>query len=254
MHESSLFTKNAYITLTYNKKHLPPGGNLDKKHYQDFMKRLRFKNEHKIRYYHSGEYGGDYGRPHYHALLFNHNFDDLKFHKYINGIPLFTSKELTKTWGMGHCSVGTVTMESAAYVARYIMKKIHPDKRDQGQAQKDHYTHVDQETGEYFELLPEYSTMSRNIGKQWFEKYQSDVYPKDFLTFKGEKYKPPKFYDRLYEEIHPLRLAKIKRKRIGSINQHKKDQTIDRLRTRERVTILRTNQLIRPISETNYDP
>ncbi len=218
------------------------------------MKRFRKKYpDIQIRYYHSGEYGGDYGRPHYHALIFNHNFKDLKFFKQINGVPLYTSKTLTKLWGLGHCSVGTITMDSAAYVARYIMKKQYPDKRDDGQAHADHYTFVDQETGEYHELIPEYSTMSRNIGKQWFLNNPKDVFPKDFLTLKGEKFKPPKFYDRLYEELHPKRMEKIKRQRTEKMSKHKKDSTIERLKTRERVIQIRTKQLIRPISEAKYE-
>lgn len=152
---------------------------------------------------------------------------------------------------MGHCSVGTVTMESAAYVARYIMKKVYPDKRDEGQESRDHYTHIDKETGEFFELEKEYSTMSRNIGKQWFLDNPTDIYPKDFLTYNGEKLRPPKFYDRMYEQLHPLRMEKIKRKRQKMQKRHKNDQTIERLRTRERVKVIQINQLIRPLSEAN---
>ena len=87
-HEESLWDRNCFITLTYEDKHLPRKGNsttLIKKDFQDFMKRLREPNESldweppkPIRYYHCGEYGDQFGRPHYHAILFNTNFPDLK--------------------------------------------------------------------------------------------------------------------------------------------------------------------------------
>lgn len=44
---------------------------LCKKHLQDFFKRLRKNTGVKFQYYACGEYGGTYGRPHYHFLLWS---------------------------------------------------------------------------------------------------------------------------------------------------------------------------------------
>ena len=123
LHESSLYTNNIFITLTYDAEHLPEYGTLVKKHFQDFMKRLRKKyNKKKIRYYQCGEYGEKFGRPHYHAIIFNHTFPDMKRvpgkHK-----DLYTSEILKKIWKKGHVSIGTVNFETAAYVANYVQKK-----------------------------------------------------------------------------------------------------------------------------------
>ena len=72
MHED-----NCFITLTYDDENIPWDGSLNKQHFQAFMKRLRWHNkEKKIRYFHVGEYGEQLSRPHYHALIFNHDFDD----------------------------------------------------------------------------------------------------------------------------------------------------------------------------------
>ena len=69
-----------FVTLTYDDDHLPEYNSLNYKHFQDFMKRLR-KSHSGVRFYMCGEYGEDFSRPHYHALLFNCFFSDRKaFH------------------------------------------------------------------------------------------------------------------------------------------------------------------------------
>ena len=252
MHEAEYHAENMYITLTYNNENLPPGGTLALEDFQMFMKRLRHRFEpQQIRFYHSGEYGSKYGRPHYHALIFGAMFYDLVFLKMVNEIPLFKSEELELLWGNGYASVGSVTMASAAYVARYIMKKTYPDKRDEGQAHWEKYTSIDRETGECFPLKPEYCTMSLKpgIGAKWFETFKRDVYPSDFITYQGRKYKPPKYYDRLYESDHPVELLEIKQRRLIAGKKHSKDNTLERLRVRERVKMTHVERLPRNLDE-----
>lgn len=134
VHESKMHKDNCFITLTYATEHLPPDSSLHYPDFQKFMKRLRKKYGEGIRFYMCGEYGENFGRPHFHACLFGHNFTDLKLWKETNGQKLYRSKELEQLWPFGHSSVGSVTFESAAYVARYIMKKI------TGEAAEQHYT------------------------------------------------------------------------------------------------------------------
>ncbi|WP_422851467.1 rolling circle replication-associated protein [Candidatus Ruthia endofausta] len=77
IHEASLYPDNSFITLTYDNDNLPSNRSLDKRHFQLFMKPLRKKYSHKkICFYHCGEYGDLHKRPHYHAILFNHHFED----------------------------------------------------------------------------------------------------------------------------------------------------------------------------------
>lgn len=259
--EAQMHEQNSYITLTYNNENLPKGGTLvkDKRdengkliqsgHFQLFMKRLRkhYKNK-KIRYFHCGEYGDKLGRPHYHAILFGIQFEDLKEYKYYNGNMLYTSDILSKIWGKGFVTVGDVTFESAAYVARYVLKKIN------GKDKVLHYSEVDKETG----LMdvenmkePEYTTMSRRdgIGKTWFDKYSSDVYPKDFVTFDGKKIKPPKYFDTLYERIKPFDMDEIKQRRHDYAIENQDENTEVRLRARKKVQELKNRRLKRQLDE-----
>jgi hypothetical protein len=246
MHEASLYEDNCFITLTYNNDHLPKDGSLHKEHFQKFMKRLRKKHQNKtIRFYHCGEYGEKFRRPHYHAILFNHDFGDKKLFKTEKEIRLYTSKELEELWPYGFNTIGDVTFESAAYTARYIMKK------QTGKSAEKHYENVDIETGEIHKILPEYNTMSRRpgIGTEWFKKYNKDVYPKDFVTIRGKKLKPPKFYDRMYEHQYPEDFEKIKDKRLELMNKNWKDNTPDRLRQKEIVKKAQLDKLKRNLEE-----
>ncbi len=230
-HEASLHENNCFITLTYDDEHLPYNGSLDVTHFQKFMKRLRKKYAPKtIRFYHCGEYGSQFGRPHYHACLFGHDFEDKYLWKESNGVPLYRSSQLENLWTFGHSSVGTVTFESAAYVARYIMKKVTGDDA------QDHYQHLD-ENGEFHDRLPEYTTMSRRpgIGKDWFEKFSKDVYPEDFIVLNNKKMRPPKYYDGLYEVKEPNEYQSIKRRRKLATSEHSENNTPERLRVREKV-------------------
>lgn len=212
MHEASLHTDNCFITLTYNDENLPEGGSLQLKHYQDFMKRLRKRFGSGIRFFHCGEYGEKFSRPHYHACLFNFDFPDKQIFKSGEN-NLYTSKALQELWPHGFSTIGDVTFESAAYVARYITKKITGDKAE------DHYEILDPRTGELTQRKPEYTTMSRRpgIGKGWFDKYRTDVYPSDEVVLRGGKsMKPPKAYDRYFELAFPQDFAQIKLQRINN--------------------------------------
>lgn len=238
MHESSLYSRNCFITLTYNPESLPKDGSLNLRHFQLFLKRLRKKFGNGIRFFHCGEYGEKNFRPHYHACIFNFDFDDKVLWKSNNGVKLYTSQNLDDLWSdpdtgrsLGFTTVGDVTFESAAYVARYITKKINGDKAPE----------------HYQGKKPEYITMSRRpgIGRGWYEKFKSDCYPSDFLVHDGKKMKPPKFYDRCFEIDSPEEFALIKLNRELKTKVAAADNTPDRLKVKEIVKKSHFKQLKR---------
>lgn len=265
-----MYIDNCFITLTYDDEHLPHDHSLVKSDFQDFMK--RFRNEFrirkinpatgrlktyytkKLRYYQAGEYGkatpeNDFiARPHYHAIIFNHQFDDRKIFLSREGIDLCTSDSLDSIWNNGFASVGELTFESAAYVARYIMKKVNGDAAD------DHYTRTDYTTGEVLHILPEYATMSRGgkeghgIGYDWFQRYKTDCYPSDTISVRGVNQKPPRYYDTIYALDPCNDLELIKHARKQQMRKHLKDNTPDRLAVRKEVFLAKINQLPRTIS------
>lgn len=249
MHEASQHSENMFLTLTYRPESLPQNGSLVKKHHQDFLKRYRFWLEHKkLRFFHCGEYGESGGRPHYHTLIFGHRFRDLIPAPCRSENDLFISPKLEELWGHGHCLIGDVTFESAAYVARYVTKKI------TGPDAYDHYNKINKQTGEVLqERIPEYVTMSRRpgVGATWFDRYTSDVFPRDEVALKrGDRYmmtRPPAYYSKLFERMDPDEMAAIKARRIAfaklpEIAQH---NTPRRLADREHIQLSKFKQLKR---------
>ncbi len=217
VHEAQMHKQNCFITLTYDPDHVPKDGSLHLEDWQRFAKRLRRKAG-PFRFFHCGEYGEVNLRPHYHACIFGLDFvADRGLWKDDGRNPLFRSPLLDSTWGLGFATVGALTFKSAAYVARYIMKKA---------------------TGplaveKYGDRRPEYVTMSRRpgIGSKWFEKFRGDVYPSDEVIHEGKRFRPPRFYDGLLgaDELYEY---KVKRRR--ALSNRVKELTPDRLRVREK--------------------
>lgn len=250
LHESSLYEDNLFLTLTYSDEHLPAHDSLDLRDWQLFMKRLKKRHGgRQIRFFHCGEYGETTHRPHYHAILFNIEFKDKRLLKYSNELPIYTSALLDGIWQKGDCYIGSVTFESAAYCARYVMKKL-----------------TGQRKSEYGSREAEYCTQSRRpgIGKPWLEKWKSDVYPNDYCVINGKKVKVPKYYDNLIEDPasyhyeydenkNPIFVGSLKStpseqrraKRKRNAAKHSDDNTPDRLAVREEIQSARLSRLTR---------
>ncbi len=239
MHEAQMHAENCFVTLTYDEAHVPPGGSLQLRDFQLFMKRLRRSAAHKVRFFHCGEYGAELGRPHYHALLFGHDFSDKAPWADRGTGPVWRSESLERLWPLGISELGSVSFESAAYVARYVTKKV------TGDAAEAHY--VDRDTGLIRDS--EYATMSRRpgIGASWFERFSSDVYPADEVVSRGRAAKPPRFYDQLLDRRDPELYESIKRSRAKA--RRREDETPDRLAVREYCANSRLSSLSRRLEE-----
>jgi hypothetical protein len=245
-HESMMWQDNCFITLTFNDEELykrERPWSLDLKEMQKFIKRLRKKKGRGVRIMYCGEYGEKHGRPHYHACLFNCDFNDKKLWTVRDGYRLYTSETLNKLWTFGFSTIGSMTWETAAYTARYITKKITGDKAES------HYEYFDQQTGEIYQRKPEFMNSSRDpaIGIGWLEKYKESVYPHDYVVINGKKVKPPKAYDvaafgRMLDKVEQITVKAGRRKKV---KRHEKDNTKDRLVVKEEVTLRKLDLLKR---------
>lgn len=230
MCEASMFDENCMITLTYDEEHLPPYGSLQKEDFQKFMKRLRKALYPEfVRYYYAGEYGDRTGRPHYHALLFGYDFGDKYPWSKRGDFQAWRSDLLESLWTVGQSEIGSVTFESASYVARYVMKKVMA-----GVDYQDMYMYVS-EDGEIKYLEKEFTDMSRNpgIGTYWFAKHHKEVYRHDSVVMRGEEMLPPRFFDNVYELLEPDHLEAVRSRRRRRMYLKKEDNTLERLDVKE---------------------
>lgn len=233
VHEAQMHEHNSFLTLTYRDEDLPDDRGLDVSHWQNFAKLVR-KHYGKFRFLHCGEYSDPpYFRPHYHALVFGHDWKDerLKLRREPGKAQLYMAPGLQLLWPHGHHSIGDVSWTSASYVADYTLKKITGDRA------KEHYERVDGKTGECWEVKPEYSTMSRNkgLGNTWFEKYYMEVYPEDQVRLEGRTLRPPAYYDGLLKKKDEEMHEKVETKRRKKVEENKDNQTEERLEVRREI-------------------
>nr|CAI9749912.1 replication initiation protein [Microvirus sp.] len=239
-HDSAYF-----VTLTYDDLHLPinsycnmetgeigSSATLVKRDLQLFMKRLRkahcakYGEDALLRFFAAGEYGSQTHRPHYHAIIYGLNLDDLKFYKR-NSSPqnydLYNSEWLSNIWKKGHVVVGNVTWDTCAYTARYIVKKQYGNAA---------------EVYDKYNFSPEFTQMSRKpgIGRRYYEEKKEDIKDKlrnnDVIFISdGSGVRPartPKYFERLFDIEEPDLLPPLKetRQRIAKdLTLAKLDQT-----------------------------
>lgn len=223
MHEYGWF-----LTLTYDEDHVPEYGSLRAADLRAFFKSLRKKfPAGTLRYFACGEYGELSQRPHYHAVLFGPELLDRCFLRRRGGHPVWRSETVAAHWKHGLHELGTVTRESASYVAGYVRKKV------SRKAFPDADVRVDPGTGELVEVEPEFSRMSLRpaIGRSWIEKYWRDVYPRDFVVVEGGEYKPPRYYDKWMDENHPEIMLEVREKRYAEMQ----DLEPEKLRAKEKI-------------------
>lgn len=254
MHESQLHSASSFVTLTYDDDHVSTG--LVYRDFQLFMKRLRKKFP-KVRFFMCGEYGDKLGRPHFHACLFGVFFADrVPWKDLSSGFKLYRSKLLEELWPFGFSSVGDVSFDSAAYVARYCVKKVSGPLAKRCLANGDigedvpvlaHYERVDVRTGEIVEVSPEFAHMSLKpgVGSGWISKFKDDVYPGDYCIVEGHKVSPPKYYDNYLKsgfafEYDELEFERYKKAQLGQA-----DCTPARLAVQERVAKARLRFKVR---------
>lgn len=220
--ESREYKENYFVTLTYDNDNVPLSdffdnstgeqmhmNTLKKRDFQLFMKRLRKRGNDGIRFFACGEYGSTTMRPHYHAILFNLHLDDLEKLYEKDGMVYYTSQFLQSVWKKGFVIITSMTWETCAYVARYVCKKQKNDTTDR---------YLD-EFYDSHNIEKEFVLMSRKpgIGRKFYDSNFSEIYKYDeiFLsTAKGSvRRKPPRYFDKLYEEQFPEHFEMIKGQR-----------------------------------------
>lgn len=181
-------TRSLFLTLTYQDQHLPFTDNgelcFNKEHLQNYFKRLRKKCS--FRYYVVSEYGGMYGRPHYHALFFNYTG---------------TLQDIERQWKYGFVHIGDVTSASINYCAAYVITK------EQFKFARN-------------DLRRPFSLTSRNpgLGANYIDKMKTyhrksrDAYG---VRRFGEKVNLPRYYaDKIFSKVERQALGMVQRQEV----------------------------------------
>jgi len=166
----------AVTTLTYDDDFLPP--TLEKRALQLWLKRLRKNKARKIRFFACGEYGEQFGRPHYHAILFGVNAEE--------------SESIDNAWQRGRTKTDNVSLKAINYVTGYTVKKI-------GWSSRHLEERIDYETGEVYNWQPPFQLMSRRPGlgataRQHFHSW------KQYAISNGAKLSVPRYLKDAWED------------------------------------------------------
>lgn len=212
MHEGKFSSSSYFVTLTYRPEDMPLYGDLNYEHLELFWKkaRHRFQGDVPFRYFACGEYGDKTLRPHYHFAAFDFNLTDLRLFKNTDHGPYFLSDELADCWEHGHVIVAQLDWMTAAYIARYVTKKMrgknvrfYPDEC------------ADPETGEIPSFCVERAFQSKGLGLRWYEAHKDEVWNLDGCLY-ANKYmvSPPRYYFKQLEKADPDKALAIKQKRL----------------------------------------
>lgn len=222
MLEASYHDECHFLTLTYDDAHLPnndivdmqtgeikqsPVHTLVPRDLQLFMKRLRKNSGQELRFFACGEYGSSTHRPHYHLIVFGLHLDDLTVLKSnFRGELYYRSPLIEKCWTYGYSMVCDVSWDTCAYVARYVVKKIKG-------ASAELYTD--------FNIVPPFVRMSLKpgIGRLYYDDHKDNIYKYDKIVMSTDKggrtFRPPRYYDKLYDLEYPSDMDVIKQQRAA---------------------------------------
>lgn len=172
------FQDSCFVTLTYDDEHLPYSfhddgvvrSTLVPKHLTDFFKRLRKQiskyTDRKIKYFACGEYGGRFGRPHYHVFL----------------IGVLRTKQsvdlIDNCWKMGNIDVQSPrdTEDCVRYVTGYILKKFTGRK---GQ-------------DKYGSAFPPFQRFSQHLGNNYYLQHKDEILAREGILVRGQVHTLPR--------------------------------------------------------------
>ena len=176
--ESRKYDNNIFLTLTYDEKNCPTF--LSKAHLINFIKLLRthlvrYKHyKEKIKYFACGEYGGKFGRPHYHLIIYNLALDDcvcISDNNYVS--PLIGS-----CWKYGIHSIGFINEKSISYVSGYTQKKINKTLSSSERKKLEQWLIEHKQTS----FQNGFILASKGIGKEFYDK-NNDMYDKGYFIY-----------------------------------------------------------------------
>lgn len=165
--------KNKYRifgTLTYDDENITADYGLDKEEIVKYLKRVQKeanKKGIKYKYYLTGEYGEENGRPHYHVVI---GCDEKRI------ADIFNEK-----WGKGKTEFEECDTRGVMYVIGYVDKKVYGYNM-------------------YGKRQAPFRKFSGGLGKEWLEENKEKILKDMCITKQGIPYAIPKYYKNKLKE------------------------------------------------------
>lgn len=173
MCEYEYHDKACFLTLTYKKDRKPNKTDLRK-----FIKAVRKEFGVGIKFFGCGECGEQTGRFHNHLILFGVDFSEDREIFGKRGLHYtYISKKLDSLWKHGFALIGDLDIDSAGYVSKYCDKKKISGLNE-----------------------GEFVIMSRGLGKQYYLDHKDKLLDSDYIYFKGNKFKLPRYFLKLFDK------------------------------------------------------
>lgn len=233
-----------FVTLTYDTMTVPLTSKLNmtlrKKDVQDFMKRLRYYHKNHdlvrselqlieqgkyqkrkpIKYYAVGEYGEQYGRPHYHIIIFN-ALQELIYLAWqiTEEVAGRCREQIKEEYGnvkkikIGEIHIDNANKNTIFYTLKYMEKKQSPKMRYDP------------------ERVKEFSLQSKGLGENYIDKATIEWHKADksrqYLTCGKHKIAMPKYYrKRIYTDQERNELLGFIKNNVEQEYRNQEDQDI----------------------------
>lgn len=196
--EAKQHTQNCVLTLTYADE---GDGELHKRDYQLFMKRLRKRLKGlKIKYFVSGEYGSLRGRPHFHIPIFGWCPDDLVFYKKSKtGINLYNSQFIQDCWSdMFYEEDEFGKLHEVRIPIGYVTVDANPDYKSYFYSAK-YMQKIVSKFGQNHIQDP-FICMSKGIAQADADAF--DPYKQDFIYISGHRHHIPRYFYRRFAKLY----------------------------------------------------
>lgn len=200
MQHAKVAQSSLWVTLTYEQPNMTEKNfmTLSKKSLQNFFKRLRklYPPTQEIKYYACGEYGSKTQRPHYHAIIFNCDKEEIE--KAWKGTFISVSQQTGEisTVINGDVYFDVLNENTAMYTAKYINKphKIPAFKGD--------------------DRLKEFQLFSKKLGLNYLTpqtiKFHQEDISRLYVTVQGHKKALPRYFRlKIYDEEQRLKQAEL---------------------------------------------
>lgn len=186
-------TENCFVTLTYDNAHYEFRD--VKEDWKSFIKALRNRG-YTVRYFGCCERGDEFGRQHFHILLFGFFPEDVhRWAKSQKGFMQYTSKLIDDCWNKGLAVVSEFSPYCASYTAGYVVKKF-----ALGEKESFHF-----------------QSTKPGIGAGYALRNMEEIYENDklVLSFGSHKFAVPRYFDKLAANC-ALDLSDLKAKRLDA--------------------------------------